>query len=980
MTKQAGLADEWSRIRGLLVQELKDNDYIFQQAKFLSYEQISTEYNEIADVDAFMDVLENTFQKGYLVEFLRNLTDYMNLHAEHGTIKLADCFRGYEGNEMRREPYARTHGFLPNQNFVGRKSELEELINLLDCNTGAEGSHSKSIGVSICGSGGMGKTALAVEMCYRLHQTDLWTIGKVDLREKYQVSDLLRDTLRVLDTPSSMDDVEGLKDELFGTLRQTKRRTLLFFDNIEGVIWSDGESLRCVLCGITELLIASQSKVKILLTTREKIILPGKIDTISNHFVEHELRPLTDDQAKQLLQKSVKPRVLSDPEKTAIVSLCGKTPLAIIMIAGTLRTVHNDCSTLDMIETLQAGCESDDTSAILHRCFHTTFSSLHSEYRKKLVRLVVFQMAPFDMRSAMYVMAKGAEYSRSVHKVKNDLLYLKCRHLVETDALLDILQTEESLEDNKTDQKSAIIESKTMFSLHPLVYEYLKKKCVLEEYKADVIKSQLEFQKHFNQKVQAAVNKYRDDPMSTSRIIEENRVHFAQFFCTLTEIEDSHYEDVLSSAGPITGFDVFWLTKQLPEIANLVLHSDKKIEVFLKMANNRKNCGHIDESFLWDLEVIKEYITAGAMDLAETNIKRLHTELTTIISQIGNDIQNYLGANFIGVRGLFLWKGQGSTEKYKQSLDFFEKSMSLYEKCSPKERFAAEKAEIVNYIGCVHFNLQDYEKSVEYHQMACDVILKEMKPKDNVHFDLPTYLANIGCVWHIRGNNAAEETRKEYLQKALDIYNRAVCIDRNVNISTRVRHANLLKNRSDVYYGLEKYGKALDDAKKALDLRKTHYGEKASIEVITSLHQVGYVLVQMGREAVNENEATAYFRQAETYYDSVREQLHCGGCHVDQREYNIYKKEYFNLLGRLNKNKLKKVEFFFTDYEEGRWGNRHRAIRSVSSDTGSADSDSNDDSSSDSSSGDTSESRESSEDSVGETPSKRRKTEEKGVE
>lgn len=540
-------------------------------------------------------------------------------------------------------------------------------------------------------------------------------------------------------------------------------------------------------------------------------------------------------------------RILSESEKTTVVSLCGKTPLAIIMIASTMRTLHHDCLTSEMIEKLQAGYESESTSAILDRCFHTTFSSLHREYQKKLVRLAVFQTAPFDMRSAMNVLAKGPEYKTNNRMIKNDLLYLKCRHLVETEALLEILQSEEPFEGRITDTT----ESKTKFSLHPLVYEYLKGKSVLDEYSADFKRSEFQFQGHFLEQIQHSAYMYRHDPILADRIIEENRVHFIHFYDTLTQVGGNSCIDSLSSVGSMTE-DRFWLTTHLPEIAELILHSEKKIEIFIKMATARKESGNLTESFLWDLEATKEQISAGRIDLARINITRLDKQLLRIKSEAEINIKNYLEANFFGIKGLLLWKGPRSTGNYKEALDFFEQSMLFYQNCSPKERFAVEKAEIVNFIGCVHFKLEDYEKSTEFHQKAYDIILKELKPKDNVHFKLSVYLANIGCVWHVRGNNAGDGKHREGLQKALGVYNQALIIDRKVSIYANVRRSDLLKNRSDVYYGLEEYRAALEDANESLDIRRKHYAGKASPEVISALHQVGHVYYQMGKIADNE--------------------------------------------------------------------------------------------------------------------------------
>jgi DNA transposition AAA+ family ATPase len=150
---------------------------------------------------------------------------------------------------------ARPHN-LPLQltTFVGREKESAEIVRLL----------SKSRLVSLTGSGGVGKTRLALEVCSSLYPDYLHGIWLVELAP-------VSDSEYVIPTIASVFNLtetsrKPLLEVLLDYLRQ--KELMLLLDNCEHLVDT------CAT--VVEMVLKNAPQVRILVTSREAMGVPGE--------------------------------------------------------------------------------------------------------------------------------------------------------------------------------------------------------------------------------------------------------------------------------------------------------------------------------------------------------------------------------------------------------------------------------------------------------------------------------------------------------------------------------------------------------------------------------------------------------------------------------------------------------------------------------------------------------------------------------
>jgi predicted ATPase/DNA-binding SARP family transcriptional activator len=218
--------------------------------------------------------------------------------------------------------------------FVGRAAELSEVAALLD-------EHRL---VTLTGPGGVGKTALAVEVARRL-VLNFDDAAVVDLTRAEQSGDVmavLAEALRVrIDGPDPTDAMLA---------RLGNRKVLLIVDNCEPVVTQAAEAIATLL--------EAASGLRVLATSRVVLGIPGdRIVRVAPLSVE------PDGDAVKLLGDRIAAlpaAARSAVDDDALRALCVKTaglPLAIELVAAQLRTwpAHEIVAALDdPLQTLVA--------------------------------------------------------------------------------------------------------------------------------------------------------------------------------------------------------------------------------------------------------------------------------------------------------------------------------------------------------------------------------------------------------------------------------------------------------------------------------------------------------------------------------------------------------------------------------------------------------------------------------------------------
>ena len=143
--------------------------------------------------------------------------------------------------------------------FIGREREIAEIKNLFDANQG------KARLITLLGSGGSGKTRLALDVAKQLteaYRDGIWFIELASIFNPALVSQAITSTLGMSESRND-SPINALKKYL-----QTKH-TLLIFDNCEQIVSAVGQ--------LSEEILRICPHVHILATSREVLNVPGEV-------------------------------------------------------------------------------------------------------------------------------------------------------------------------------------------------------------------------------------------------------------------------------------------------------------------------------------------------------------------------------------------------------------------------------------------------------------------------------------------------------------------------------------------------------------------------------------------------------------------------------------------------------------------------------------------------------------------------------
>jgi DNA-binding SARP family transcriptional activator/tetratricopeptide (TPR) repeat protein len=220
--------------------------------------------------------------------------------------------------------------------FTGRSSYLRELDHCV-----SDGSHLTIL--TITGTAGVGKTALAVHWAHRVRHR--FPDGQLYVNLRGYASgtplrpiDVLTSFLLVLGV--SAEDIpldESLAAAEFRT-RLTDTRTLVVLDNA-----GDADQVRPLLPG--------SSGCLVVVTSRDR--LPGLVALDGG--IPLAVDVLTDAESLTLLRRLLDDRVAAEPEAaTELIGLCGRLPLALRIVAANL-LVHPTRKLADHVTRLRTG-------------------------------------------------------------------------------------------------------------------------------------------------------------------------------------------------------------------------------------------------------------------------------------------------------------------------------------------------------------------------------------------------------------------------------------------------------------------------------------------------------------------------------------------------------------------------------------------------------------------------------------------------
>ncbi|HET9910023.1 MAG TPA: tetratricopeptide repeat protein [Anaerolineales bacterium] len=233
----------------------------------------------------------------------------------------------------KRKSPSKTNLPVPITSFIGREKEVEELVTLVG----------KNRLVTLAGSGGVGKTRLAIQSSHKLltkFKDGIWWIDLVGLSDPALVPQAVAKVLDVREIPN-----QPLADTLVGEL-QTKQ-ILVVLDNCEHLI------LACAR--IADRLLSGTKHLKILATSREaleilgetvwpvpSLSLPDPQDSVTiKSLSKSESVRLFAERANAMQRKFT----LTDQNVNAVAQVCRRLsgmPLAIELAAARIKLMSVD--------------------------------------------------------------------------------------------------------------------------------------------------------------------------------------------------------------------------------------------------------------------------------------------------------------------------------------------------------------------------------------------------------------------------------------------------------------------------------------------------------------------------------------------------------------------------------------------------------------------------------------------------------------
>jgi len=301
----------------------------------------------------------------------------------------------------RPEPALRTNLPVPLTSFIGREKEIDEVLSLLD---------EKRL-LTLTGSGGVGKTRLAIEAANKIlseYEDGVWWVDLVSLTDPSLVPQAVA---KVLDVHEISD--QPLTETLIEYFQP--KQALIVLNNCEHLVSACAQ--------LTDRMLSACAGLKVLTTSRETLDILGETIwqvpslTLPDAQVMLEPEGLCEFESIRLFvdrARSVKPGfTLSDQNGDAVVQICRRLsgmPLAIELAAARIKIMSTDEIALRLHDCFDLLTSGSRTALPRHQTLRATIDwsyDLLSEVEKTLFRRLSVFVGGFTLEAAEAVAAGG---------------------------------------------------------------------------------------------------------------------------------------------------------------------------------------------------------------------------------------------------------------------------------------------------------------------------------------------------------------------------------------------------------------------------------------------------------------------------------------------------------------------------------------------------------------------------------------------
>jgi len=255
--------------------------------------------------------------------------------------------------------------------FVGREEELKAVLQSLHPN-------SRTFVIGVEGIGGVGKSAIAIEVSYRCIENDLfesviWISSKESVLTVHGIEPLIPEAKSLSDILITIGSSLGnptignlsIQDQIKRAYQLLARQTtLLILDNFESLSRNEQHD-------ILDFLRRSPITLKVIVTSRERVT-EGQIIRLQGLSFEESNALLEWDAQQKNIQ-------LTKDQNKYLVDLTGGLPLALLWVQGQIAVLgYSVTQVLDKLKL-------DANIPILQYCFNHSWNLLRHNNEKKLL-------------------------------------------------------------------------------------------------------------------------------------------------------------------------------------------------------------------------------------------------------------------------------------------------------------------------------------------------------------------------------------------------------------------------------------------------------------------------------------------------------------------------------------------------------------------------------------------------------------------
>ncbi|XP_044171363.1 uncharacterized protein LOC114948882 [Acropora millepora] len=662
--------------------------------------------------------------------------------------------------------------------------------------------------VNLYGSGGVGKTTLAKEICAN------WR-GKYHIFDLREAKDMRAVYLKVMNTfglavpvghfdPSSV--VEKISEQ--ASVNSEGPPVLFLLDNADQFTLGRGKEGKNLKTAFMQFLgkltrydeMRNRRGLRILLTSRTSVKEANKVE-------DYELQPLKDTFSEKILLSNKTVGINAEQLKK-FSSACSGKPLLLQGLRAILEQGRKIPSDLlnELEKYMQSLKEKGETpvkskvdedakekpfdfedegvGAGEKSVMHEMFNTLPSDSLKASAVSISLFCGPFSAATAAVIL--GTSLPEAVAQLEG----------LETSAIVSVGNREAKV---------------LMYDIHPLLKKYAESIKNDEQFVESYRKARKRFYDHFMSQMKMIAGFVDADFVKAFNVFASDDANYK------FAIEISLEQEFFSVSGE------YHENTLIVSLINAMLSRKKRREIFNSWASLCRvdtETGSLFHAHLKCCEAMNVLDRGGPKEALDVLQEAAHSL---------EKIQDKTTTNFKRTQGLYTYT---EGEIYYKTQDFMKALQSL-ELClhylEELPEFNIQLARCYNAMGnCYYYGRGDYHKALEFYSKAIKMT-EEISGSSEYHYDLPVYKNQIGTIYEGQRNFA----------KAIEYYKEAIRLLQELKISDCPDEATFQRNLANAYLYLNNFKDAVEPAEKAFEIRKKYLGDHP--DTVRSIFQRGVI-------------------------------------------------------------------------------------------------------------------------------------------